>query len=258
MIWSILAIFSWRLESCWWKELANKQFLQENQWWWWFKNHFPSSFAAGAPQTCSLAVVVVVGLSVCLSLLEETNFVLGFVLGESKQQLHFMEKEKINQFMVSWRTQDVVQSNRPQKFACLLVVRNHETLLLVAWELQASSRQTQQQQQLVESESNKKVVPISKEYYESSSYEDADDEHHDHHVRYSGRRTRARTPTLETMVSLAKDGTVDCSGKPIDKRTSGRLRANFFIIGNKKTIHHCLACLACSFFLAQFKEGDQD
>jgi hypothetical protein len=129
-------------------------------------------------------------------------------------------------------------------------------LLLVAWELQASTRQTQQQQQLVESESNKKVVPISKEYYESSSNEDADDEHHDHHVRHSGRRTR--TPTLETMVSLAKDGTVDCRGKPINKRTSGRLRANFFIIGNKKTIYHCLACLACSFFMAQFEEGDQD
>ncbi len=127
MIWSVLAIFSWRLESCWWKKLASKQFLQENQWWWWFKNHFPSS-AARAAQTCSLdvVVVVVVGLSVCLSLWEETNFVLGFVLGESKQQVHFMEKEKINQFMVSWRTQEEVQSNRPWKFACLLVVRNHE------------------------------------------------------------------------------------------------------------------------------------
>lgn len=173
--------------------------------------------------------------------------------------------ENPNSRFTSWRKKRSISSwfhEEPKKkfnlidlgslLACLLVVRNHETLLLVAWELQASSRQTQQQQQLVESESNKKVVPISKEYYESSSNADADD------VRHSGRRTRTRTPTLETMVSLAKDGTVDCSGRPIDKRTSGRLRANFFIIGNKKTTYHCLACLACSFFLAQFEEGDQD
>lgn len=36
---------------------------------------------------------------------------------------------------------------------------------------------------------------------------------------------------LETAVSLAKDGAVDYRGQPVDKKTTGRLKANVFIIG---------------------------
>lgn len=37
--------------------------------------------------------------------------------------------------------------------------------------------------------------------------------------------------SLDRAVSLAKDGAVDYQGRPINKNTSGRLKANCFIIG---------------------------
>lgn len=42
---------------------------------------------------------------------------------------------------------------------------------------------------------------------------------------------------LETAVSLAKDGAVDYRGQPVDKKTTGRLKANVFIIGNVDCSH---------------------
>jgi len=46
------------------------------------------------------------------------------------------------------------------------------------------------------------------------------------------RSTHKSSFALERGVSLAKDGAVDYRGQPIDKRTTGRLKANVFIIGN--------------------------
>lgn len=76
--------------------------------------------------------------------------------------------------------------------------------------------------QAMEAESNK-VVPICNTKYRSSS-------------------TR-RQPGLARAVSLAKDGAVDYRGKPIDKKTTGRLKANAFIIGK------FLLCPCCTLLL---------
>lgn len=76
--------------------------------------------------------------------------------------------------------------------------------------------------QAMEAESNK-VVPICNTKYRASS-------------------TR-RPPGLVRAVSLAKDGAVDYRGKPIDKKTTGRLKANAFIIGK------LLFCPCCTFLL---------
>jgi peptide/histidine transporter 3/4 len=80
--------------------------------------------------------------------------------------------------------------------------------------------------QAMEAESNK-VVPICNTKYRASS-------------------TR-RPPGLVRAVSLAKDGAVDYRGKPIDKKTTGRLKANAFIIGK-------LYFFPCCTFLLNIKK----
>lgn len=62
--------------------------------------------------------------------------------------------------------------------------------------------------QNMDAESNK-VVPICNTNYET---------------------TMKRFPLVRT-VSLARDGSVNFQGRPVDKRTTGRFKANAFIIG---------------------------
>lgn len=51
-------------------------------------------------------------------------------------------------------------------------------------------------------------------------------------------------PPLERTVSLARDGSVDFRGNTADKRASGRLKANAFIIGIEISYKHqfCESC----------------
>lgn len=74
-------------------------------------------------------------------------------------------------------------------------------------------------------ERNKRVVPLSKEY-ESS------------------------TPN---GINLAQDGSVDFRGKPVDKSTTGRVKANVFIIGEFCAFGKVGNNLPCMPFLS--KEG---
>jgi hypothetical protein len=52
-------------------------------------------------------------------------------------------------------------------------------------------------------------------------------------ARHKNCSTNKSSFALDSAVSLAKDGAVDYRGQPIDKKTTGRLKANVFIIGNK-------------------------
>jgi len=49
-------------------------------------------------------------------------------------------------------------------------------------------------------------------------------------------QTTSRRFPLVKMVNLARDGAVDFGGRPIDKATTGRLKANAFIIGKSRTL----------------------